>query len=65
MLVDLPKILFTDIIVRTYNARRRVGLGTDVMIFKIFSPKKIAKKLAFLTRNKAKLCKQNNHNNGF
>jgi hypothetical protein len=27
------------------------------MIFKIFSPKKSAKKLAFLTRNKAKLCK--------
>jgi hypothetical protein len=26
------------------------------MIFKIFSPKKIAKKLAFLTQNKAKLC---------
>jgi hypothetical protein len=25
--------------------------GTDVMILEIFSPKKIAKKLAFLTRN--------------
>jgi hypothetical protein len=31
--------------------------GTDVMIFKIFSPKNTAKKLAFLTQNKAKLCK--------
>jgi hypothetical protein len=31
--------------------------GTDVMIFKIFSPKSSAKKLAFLTQNKAKLCK--------
>jgi hypothetical protein len=31
--------------------------GTDVIIFKIFSPKKIAKKLAFLTQNKAKICK--------
>jgi hypothetical protein len=31
--------------------------GTDVMIFKIFSPKKIAKKLAFLTQNKVNLCK--------
>jgi hypothetical protein len=30
---------------------------TDVMILKIFSPKKSAKKLAFLTQNKAKLCK--------
>jgi hypothetical protein len=30
--------------------------GTDVMLLKIFSPKKIAKKLAFLTQNKAKLC---------
>jgi hypothetical protein len=29
--------------------------GTDVMIFKIFSPKKIVKKLAFLTQNKAKI----------
>jgi hypothetical protein len=27
--------------------------GTDVMIFEIFSPKKSAKKLAFLTQNKA------------
>jgi hypothetical protein len=31
--------------------------GTDVMIFKIFSPKNSAKKLAFLTQNKAKICK--------
>jgi hypothetical protein len=29
--------------------------GTDVMILKIFSQKKIAKKLAFLTQNKARL----------
>jgi hypothetical protein len=28
--------------------------GTDVMIFKIFSPKNFAKKMAFLTQNKAK-----------
>jgi hypothetical protein len=39
--------------------------GTDVMIFEMFSPKKIAKKLAFLTRNKAKLCKIFDHNIGF
>jgi hypothetical protein len=31
--------------------------GTDVMIFKIFSPKKNCKKLAFLTQDKAKVCK--------
>jgi Ni,Fe-hydrogenase III small subunit len=31
--------------------------GADVMIFKIFSPKNSAKKLAFLTQNEAKLCK--------
>jgi hypothetical protein len=31
--------------------------GTDVMIFKIFSPKKSATKLAFLTQNKAEFCK--------
>jgi hypothetical protein len=36
-----------------------VGLapGADVMIFKIFSPKNSAKKLTFLTQNKAKICK--------
>jgi hypothetical protein len=27
--------------------------GTDVMIFKIFSPKNLAKELAFFTQNKA------------
>jgi hypothetical protein len=31
--------------------------GTDVMILKIFSPKNSAKKLAFFTPNKGKLCK--------
>jgi hypothetical protein len=31
--------------------------GTDVMILKIFSPKNSAKKLAFLTQIKGKLCK--------
>jgi hypothetical protein len=35
------------------------------MILKIFSPKKFAKKLAFLTQNKAKLCKNFDHNIGF
>jgi Ni,Fe-hydrogenase III small subunit len=34
-----------------------VGSGTDVMIFKIFSPKNSAKKIGILTQNKAKLCK--------
>jgi hypothetical protein len=32
--------------------------GTGVMIFKIFSPKKFAKKSAFLTQNKAKFFKK-------
>jgi hypothetical protein len=35
---------------------KKIAAGTDVMIFKIFSPKNSAKKLA-LTHNKAKLCK--------
>jgi hypothetical protein len=39
--------------------------GTYVRILKIFSPKKIAIKLAFLTNNKNKLCKNFNHNIGF
>jgi hypothetical protein len=32
--------------------------GTDVVILKIFSPKKSEKKLAFLTQNTASLCKK-------
>jgi hypothetical protein len=32
----------------------QVKSGTDVIIFKIVSPKNLAKKLAFLTQNKAK-----------
>jgi hypothetical protein len=35
------------------------------MIFKIFSAKNLAKKLAFLTQNKAKLCKNFDNNIGF
>jgi hypothetical protein len=34
-----------------------IAPGTDVMIFKIFSPKNFVTKLAFWTQNKAKLCK--------
>jgi hypothetical protein len=37
----------------------------DVMILKIFSLKQIAKKFAFLTHNKAKLCKKIDQNIGF
>jgi hypothetical protein len=37
--------------------RDRIPPGTDAMILKIFLPKKIAKKFAFFTQNKAKLCK--------
>jgi hypothetical protein len=35
------------------------------MIFKIFSPKNLAKKLAFFTQNKAKFWKKIDHNIGF
>jgi hypothetical protein len=31
--------------------------GVSVLILKIFSPKKIGEKMAFLTQNIAKLCK--------
>jgi hypothetical protein len=47
------------------NALGNQWPGTDIMIFKIFSPKKIAKKLPFFTHNKAKLCKNFDHNIGF
>jgi hypothetical protein len=39
-----------------YKKRIRLA-GTDVMIFKIFSLKNLAKILAFFAQNKAKLCK--------
>jgi hypothetical protein len=39
--------------VSTRQALSDLVAGTDVMIFKIFSPKNSAKKLAFLTENKA------------
>jgi hypothetical protein len=35
------------------------------MILKIFLANNLAKKLAFLTQNKAKLCKNFDHNIGF
>jgi hypothetical protein len=48
------------------SLKRPAGwLGTNVMIFQIFSPKNLVKKLAFLIQNKAKLCKKLDHNNGF
>jgi hypothetical protein len=36
--------------------------GTDVMIFKIFSPKNLAKKLAFFAQTTASFCKNCDHN---
>jgi hypothetical protein len=42
--------------VRVSSPFRR--LGNDVMILKIFSPKKLTKKMAFFIRNEAKLCKK-------
>jgi hypothetical protein len=39
------------------HRHQKLGAGTDAMIFRIFSPKNAAKKWAFLTQNKAKLCK--------
>jgi hypothetical protein len=41
-------------IVSRWWASATLKPGTDVMILKIFSPKNLAKKLAFLTQNKAK-----------
>jgi hypothetical protein len=44
------------ICITSYNGIILGASGTDVLILKIFLQKKIAKKLAFLTQNKAKLC---------
>jgi hypothetical protein len=41
------------------------ALVTDVMILKIFSPKNLAKILAFLTQSKARFFKNCDHNIGF
>jgi hypothetical protein len=43
----------------------KIHPGSDVMILKIFSPKNSAKKMAFLTQNKACFCKNCDHNIGF
>jgi hypothetical protein len=40
------------------NYRKFEKAGTDVLIFKIFSPEIFAKKMAFLTQNKAKFFKK-------
>jgi hypothetical protein len=40
------------------------GPGTDVMILKTFSPKKL-RKIGVFIQNKAKLCKKIDHNIGF
>jgi hypothetical protein len=47
-----------------HDRRSLMAAGTDVIILKIFSQKKIAKKLAYLT-HKAILCKIFDHNIGF
>jgi hypothetical protein len=39
--------------------------GTDGMIFKIFSPKNLAKILSFLAHTTASFCKKCDHNIGF
>jgi hypothetical protein len=39
--------------------------GTDVMIFKIFPSKNLAKKLAFFAQTTASFCKNCDHNIGF
>jgi hypothetical protein len=39
--------------------------GTDVMIFKIFSPKNLAKIFAFFAQNTVSFCKNCDHNIGF
>jgi hypothetical protein len=39
--------------------------GTDVMIFKIFSPKNLAKKIAFFAPTRANFSKKIDHNIGF
>jgi hypothetical protein len=41
------------------------GLGTDVMIFKIFSPKNLAKIFAFFAQTTVSFCENCDHNIGF
>jgi hypothetical protein len=44
--------------------KRKIS-GTDVLIFKIFSPKKLQNDWRFLTKNTAKFCIKLDHNIGF
>jgi hypothetical protein len=41
------------------------GPGTDVTIYEMFSPKNLAKILAFFAQTIASFCKKNYHNIGF
>jgi hypothetical protein len=54
----------TSFALLSFRGARVTRLG-DVTIFKIFSPKNFAKKLAFLTQNKANFLKKIDHNFGF
>jgi hypothetical protein len=47
-------MVWVTYILRHFFTKSSRHPGTDVMILKIFSPKKSAKKLSFLTQNKAK-----------
>jgi sulfopyruvate decarboxylase TPP-binding subunit len=54
---DHQEFIKTQIPYRLLEKVMSILAGADVMIFKIFSPKQSAKKLAFLTKNKTKLFK--------
>jgi hypothetical protein len=61
---DARKEIILTIFFESRSPEKKTGIanqslepGPDVLIFKFFSPKNVAKKLPFLTQNKAKLCK--------
>jgi hypothetical protein len=59
LFIDFWNVLFIEKHFRSRwnKLNTRLNLGTNVTIFKIFSPIKIAIKMAFLTQYKAELCK--------
>jgi serine/threonine protein kinase len=59
------ELLFNEVNTLNVVRKQKLAAWTDVVIFKIFSPKSLAKILAFLIQNKASFCKNCDHNSGF
>jgi hypothetical protein len=53
------------LLIGLYNPNSVARPGINVMVFQIFSPQNLAKKLAFFAQTTASFCKNCDHNIGF